>query len=185
MIGLVALSALAAHADQRDEARIDLNGEGDQVQLDVSAISSGGKWVHAAWRKEMAPYQINATFPASEKWEEGSITFVPQSDGKVVLQLAGPNVKKQAVWVAYDDVRVIGAELKNGGFELKNASGAPQNWYRPQNNETEVATLRDKNAFEGTTCAAVWHNSRFTQALQVKKGKPVTVLFRMRLEESR
>lgn len=187
---LALLTFIPLHADDREEARVDLVGETDRVEITVQKMSEGGQSRHAEWRKEFAPYQVNATFPAGQSWRQGSITFQPKSSGKVVLQLAGPNVKAknkipETVWIAYDEVKVEGAALENGSFEAQHPGGQPKEWHVPPFQTDIVGYIKKGDAAEGHKYAVVWHNSRYAQTLQVTGGKPVTVTFQYRLEPER
>ncbi len=172
------------HADLADEARVDLIGEADQIEIDVTETSPGAKAIRAGWRHEMAPFHINATFPITRRWEPISITFVPRSSGKVILSLAGPNITGgETVWIGYDQVEVEGATLDNGSFEDIADSGRPARWYMPPSTSSENAEIRSGNAAEGKNYARVWHGSRFQQVLQVEEGQPVTLTLQARLLE--
>jgi len=184
--GVLFAGLSAGRADFPDDARIDLIGDKEQVEIEVNGASPGAKAVHAEWRGDMAPYQINATFPASDKWEEGFIKFVPKKSGLVVISLAGPHLKKGSseapqVWVGYDDIRAEGAQLKNGSFEQVDPGGAVSGWYRPGGAAQNESRFEQKDAADGKTFAVVWHNARIQQSIQVEEGKPVTLTFKMRL----
>ncbi len=177
----------ALQADERDDARIDLIAEKDQIEIVVQKMSEGGTSRHADWRKELAPYYIAAVFPASKEWKTGFINFLPKGAGKVVLNLAGPNIKgknkiPENIWIAYDDIKVEGAALENGSFESLHPSGQPKGWHMPPYQTDIVGSVKKGGAPEGLNYVVVWHNSRYAQALTVTEGKPVTLTFRYRLE---
>ena len=83
------------------------------------------------------------------------------------------------VWVYFDDVRVTGAELVNGGFEtMARKKGLPDGW----RTETGAAfRVRDPTlAASGEYCVKVWHSGRFVQDLKVTQSREVTVRARVR-----
>ena len=174
-------------ADERDDARIDLIAEKDQIEMVVQKTSEGATARHADWRKEMAPYYVVVLFPAAAEWKTASITFLPKGTGKVVLNLTGPNVKgknkvPETIWIAYDDVKAEGTTIENGSFELLLPSGQPKGWYVPPYQTDLFGSVKKSGAADGLNYIVVWHNYRYAQSLNVTEGKPVTLTFRYRLE---
>lgn len=183
----MAIFCAGARADYADDARVDINGEKDEIVLDIKKESSGGKAVHAEWRGDKKEFNINATFPASKKWGEGYLSFVPKKSGKVTICLAGPNVKdakgiSKLVCIAFDDIKADGAKIENGSFE-QTEKGAPVGWYRNEQEGGGIARLDEKEGADGRKSVVVWHNARYQQAFEVKEGKEVRISFKMRIVE--
>lgn len=154
--------------------RIDIDGRNSGVTMKaVSGCDVG------TWAKPAGSYISAATELLKRPgWQELSFTFLPEQDGRVDLRLMGRGVSNPgqdtylAVWVCVDDVRVDGAELSNGGFELAGEKGLPAAWRREQ----DAVWIHDaKRAAEGEGFVKTWHNGRFIQALRVTKDRPVTV----------
>lgn len=177
---------------REDIARIDVNASSaTPISLEIVAVSAGGgaDWPDGDWRK------IVSYFPATDEWASGSLTFKPRQDGRVGVDLCGPWVRLDAatrllkvVRVDYDDVRVVGASLRNGGFEDVFSNGEIRHWYavnvsasNPPVSDENRARLVYDGAPEGAQFVRVWHNSRFGQTLEVTAGVPVTITFRYRL----
>lgn len=196
-LALLALSALPLRAfEESRTVRIDLNAEKDAVKLVVDATSEDARAKNSEWRKDKMDYWITAVFPSEgSRWSEGSLTFTPQSSGRVVIILKGPYARLQGssgparlVWVYFDEVRATGATVLNPGFEELEGN-RPANWYRqpPPTGVTlepeSMADLDSTQPAKGRFCARVWHHSAYSQAIQVEAGKPVTLTFRHRLYE--
>ena len=110
-------------------------------------------------------------------WRELAISFVPKNTGTVTLELYGPwekipnaDIYRQDVW--WDDVRVTGAELKNGGFEQPlDAKGSP--W--KSTGGSRVPSSKDAPSAEGQYQVRTWHNERVIASIAVQAGKRITV----------
>ncbi|MEO8613714.1 MAG: glycoside hydrolase family 5 protein [Luteolibacter sp.] len=114
-------------------------------------------------------------------WRELSISFTPAQDETVSLVLNGPwtagkdgkPLRQEILW---DDIRVKGAEIKNGGFETRSNSG-PDDW-KPLYGEylaANVWPLANAEALEGKVLASTWTDRPISQDLVVKGGQTVTI----------
>lgn len=188
---LFALSAFPARA-QENLARIEIAASpATPINLEIVSTSDGGRadWSGDNWQK------VTAHFPAGPDWRSATLTFKPQNSGRLSLNLSGPWVRLDAptrllkvVRIDYDDVRVSGALLLNGGFEETFSTGEIRNWFtshtansNPAVSDANRAALVHGNAAEGVKFVRVWHNSRFGQSIDVMAGTPVTVTFSYRL----
>jgi len=120
----------------------------------------------------------------TDSWQELSFSFVSTVDGDVSLILLGdgytdPFTQTQLpVWVYMDDLRAEGAELVNGDFEEREASGEATAW-RPHVNP--ATSIRDpKLAASGSWLIKVAHDRRFAQTLRLTAGQAVTVRAKVR-----
>lgn len=120
------------------------------------------------------------------RWRELRITFTPEHDGTVELDLNGPwgearpGVLQQQE-VLWDGIAAKGAELANGGFE-EQADGKPSGWdspWRPYP-AADAWPLAGREPFDGKHCAAAWHGRPLTGKLAVKAGVPVTLTLHAR-----
>ena len=155
--------------------RIDLqckDASGGLVFKGGSEGISGGK---AGWLKDKAETRLIVLGKASEQWQEKSFQFVPKKDGEVSVQLMADPVGKKRPFVAYDNIRVEGAVLANGGFETYQPP-RPNGWWSMGENCRVVG----ENAPEGKNYVEVSHNDRFFQHIKCKAGELVTVTFLVR-----
>ncbi len=77
--------------------------------------------------KEQQDYHRVYIRPTGEDWTEQMVTVVPDADGKLTLTCyaVAPGAMNIVQW---DDVRVEGAKLENGGFEEVAEDGTPVGW---------------------------------------------------------
>lgn len=180
-------------------ARVEIAGSwsADQVDLDIDNVSEGGKATPANWAGTDPAKHVIIEFPANAGWRQASITFIPHKTGRVTLSLLGnySRVSSSAkeltpVFIAYDDLKIEGATLKNPSFEASDANGKPDDWSinnspesLPPIDDRNRAKIVTGNAVDGEKAVRVWHNSRVNQTLQVEAEKPVTITFSYRLAD--
>ena len=132
------------------------------------------------WAKPKG-YRLSANLRglSTDSWQELKFSFVSTMDGDVSLILMGdgytdPFTKAQLpVWVYMDNVRVEGAELRNGDFEDREANGDPAAW-RPH--VKPAFSIRDPQlAASGSWLVKVAADRRFSQTLKLKAGQTITV----------
>ena len=129
---------------------------------------------------------------AAYEWREYAFSFVPTMDASVAIVTMGARGEK----TLYDDFRVEGAAISNGGFE---GSGV---WTLPNANPNDVrasvcnlekpwgvltAAEAGVPAPEGRKMACGNDMLTFTQMINVRKGVPVKISFKARalpLEQS-
>ena len=123
--------------------------------------------------------------PLTDKWEEWSAAVVTEEDCMLTMQLGGAYLpaekesrKPLPIWAAYDEVRLDGAELKNGGFETLDSKGLPEGWVCAREN-----VITDGDAAEGKIYIKASFDKPVKQTLAVKAGKPVTVAVKVRRAE--
>ena len=114
-----------------------------------------------------------------------TFAFTPTFDAALVIETMGARGEK----TLYDDFRVEGAELKNGGFESSEGWGVPRlnkNDYRAPVCNLEkpwgIITAAEAGvpAAEGEKMACGSDMLNFTQRIRVKKGVPVKISFKAR-----
>ena len=94
---------------------------------------------------------------SNEEWIDYVIEFVPESDGEVSLALRGMYYRPKdaktnlPVWVYFDDVEVVGADVLNGSFEELDDKGKLKNWNCPK----EQVVIDDYVAKTGKNCVKV------------------------------
>lgn len=173
-------------------ARLELSPSADQVEIEVDVVSDGGKASAANWPGTDPTKHMVVELSASTGWREASFTFHGKKSGRVILTLMGPYARISAhekelysTLVAYDDIKVEGATIKNGDFEGADTAGIPTDW-RLFDVPNSLPPVTEKNRAGIVTrdsgkAARVWHNSRLSQTLQIEADKPVTVTLSYRL----
>ena len=186
MILLTAIAAIAptitaaAEPEKLAEmARFDVLGDAAVGTLGQGRSLEGGgtlermNWVPESERSRS--YTVN--FPVNHRgWRTAAIRFTPARSGTVRITLMGPwqEAEKGVLYkqeVLWDDVRVEGAPLENGGFEASNL-GQAAGWHGPG---IIAIQSRDVPAVEGTSYARTWHNQTLSTQIEVVGGQPVTI----------
>lgn len=116
--------------------------------------------------------------PLSDEWRELKFTAVSQHNTKLNLSLNGPYRPVEGgskilipIWIAYDDIKIEGAEIKNGNFEKLNDQGIPENWIcRSKNVLTDNGENYIKASFERPV----------KQIIYIKGGKPITITMKVK-----
>ncbi len=161
-----------------DSARVDLDATNDGLGIQVVKAPEGGSADNASWMDEAKNKQyIHSGEPATGEWQQSSLTFKADKDGKVMIKLMGEWRPKdqnnpgdlEPVWILYDDIEVKGAELKNGGFD-----GGTDGW--STYGEPAPEYVADKG-HKKNGAAKAWHNAVFFQEINVKAGQEVTISF--------
>lgn len=161
------------------EFRIDVQAAQNASGLVFKGGSEGVRGSKAAWLKENADCRLLIKGKAGENWEEKSFQFIAKKDCWINLNFMGDSDGKNLFWVAYDNVRVEGAELKNGSFELVNPqNGLPVNWGTYTQSKMVFETGDD--AADGKKYIEATHNHRATQGFRCSKGTLVKVTFMVR-----
>lgn len=120
------------------------------------------------------------------RWTEVTVAFTPCADGAVELDLNGPWAEErpgvlQDQEVLWDDFSASGTTIQNGSFEDREGTG-PTGWESPWRAypQEKVWPLSEVDAFKGQRYAATWHGRPLTQSLSMKKGRPISLRFRVR-----
>ena len=169
----VAASSVLSAAD----FRVDFDSRTSGIDLEVSNAENQLKVIYSGWDRERARQYVEVRGKLSGEWREYSIAFTPKKDGDVRFLLRSPYTKAPAVpqFVAYDDVRVEGADpLRNGGFEEKpGAGGGIGGWGAPAN-----LLQAGDGAAEGKQYIIAAYQSSAVKKLTVKANVPVTLKFK-------
>jgi endoglucanase len=160
-------------------ARFDLTADAKVGAIEKGQVVEGNgsidrmNWVPES--DQVRGYTVN--FPVSHLgWRVLKVRFVPAQSGTVTLALMGPYeasssggiIRQEVVW---DQIKVTGTELGDGGFErpLGGASG----WQ--SGGGVVVAQTPGAPAIEGSHVAQTWHNQTLFAALGVVGGRAVTI----------
>lgn len=185
----IALFATAAVCmAQQAQIRIDVSGMQDKVPLTPEKSEQGLYVGNPGWVGENKECYLSvAGGKVDNNWTAYEFSFVPEKDGKVTINLMGPWFKEKdattnsPVWVAYDNLIVTGAEIKNTDFETVNDQGMFDGW-----DGNPASVLKDQSdAQSGKNYAKVWHNQPVRQTLEVKKGQKVTIKFSIKAVENK
>lgn len=163
--------AAAARFDIRADAAVQSIEDGRS--LEGGATVERMSWVSDAERPRGYTVNLPVTYTG---WRTGAIQFTPRRSGRVSISLTGPweEAEKGVLYrqeVLWDDVRVEGGKLENGGFEAMRG-GRPVSWV---GQGTVTAQTPDLAAVEGTHYARTWHNQPLWGSIAVTGGRPVTI----------
>jgi len=178
--GLLAASAIALTqlllsslaVSQEVQGRVAVYGGKDGVSM-TPDCAGGGSIMNADWDKDpvRAKQYVTAIFHAEQEWKRGSMTFTPDKDGVVSVSFMGAwNKDGTQTWTLIDDIKVSGAEIKNGSFEDGLA-----NWTL-QERDGKKASLSDVSK-SGAKSLKASHDCSASQNVSVKGGQPVTIGF--------
>ena len=185
----VALFATAVSCmAQQPQIRIDVNGLAGKIALAPVKSEQGFVVDNPGWMKENKECYLTVFGGKVDRnWTACEFSFTPDKDGKVILNLMGPWFKEKdakensPVWVAYDNLTVTGAEIKNTDFENIDNDGKFGDW----NSNPENVLKDQSDAQSGKNYVKVWHNKRIWQTLEVKKGQTVTIKFFIKAVEDK
>ena len=164
-----------------DSARLDVDGRGTGIALEVVTPPAVGTAGNASWLTGEAARQcLSVEVPAAADWKAASFAFKPNGTGRVLVKLMGQFRAMDAqdpkpVWILYDDLELSGGALRNTTFD-RNCEG----W-----------TVKDASAFvadQGHSqpgSIRAWCGAPATQELAVQSGQVVTVRFWCRRQDGR
>ncbi len=175
--------ALASTLPAADNVRIDLLAK-DADLVDVTIIGGKGTIRESTWLGEARKKQGRAmTFPIPKStWTKIILAASVSATADVELTLRGPDKRLAAgspripVLVTYDQVEVLGADIKNGGFEKVDAKNAPEDWVFSQDAQG-LAGVVSTGAWEKNRAMVVWHDGRVSQTLRLAAGTPAVISF--------
>ena len=121
----LALAAGLAAIATAENFRIDISGQSNQVGLVVKQMDDGITGTQAEWLGDKKDQRLIFCGPVAGKWEKKSFSFLPKKDGKISICLMGYENRADAPLIAYDDIKVNGQPLINGGFEASSEKIAP------------------------------------------------------------
>jgi endoglucanase len=191
ILSWLCFAALAAAnpSEMAATARLDIQASPSVGSLSQgSAATGGGSLARMAWLPVAEqPLTYVAHWPIRHwTWSRVALSFVPQSNGTVSVDLLGPWAQAQGtnvlarMEVLWDDVRATGAALENGSFESL-ADGAPLGWANPWGGD--VVLLQNPPPPDGAHAVAAWHDRRLRQTLHVSAGVPVELSAWVRASE--
>jgi len=177
---LCALTMIANLVFAADQARIDINGQAQQITLqkgdEKNVYYGNGSWLEADQKDK----HLMASFEASaDEWRDFTFSFTPSKSGVITFILLGqwdetPTNRK---FVLFDDITITGNILKNTSFDEMNADNAtPKSWIK-QKGATEVM----KNPDNGTNAVKVHCDAPLIQYMTVEANKKYTVSGKMKL----
>ena len=164
-------------------ARFDLSADGPVGAIEEGRFLEGDgsvsrmNWLAAA--EQLRGY--TSSFPVTYRgWRKAAVQFTPAHAGTVRLTLMGPweEASRGVLYrqeVLWDDIRVEGATLRDGGFETVRGATAPA-WQ--SGGGTILAQTKGVPAVEGTHYARTWHNQTLSTTIRVTGGRPVTIRIR-------
>jgi hypothetical protein len=162
------------NADPIFKARIDIRG----INVALKPIS-GFRTINWGAQEKRKFFLTGETSPLDfDKWSKVSFSFMPENNGRVVIDLMSNWTKKKgqsemnAHWIYYDMVSSEGATIENGNFENV-VGGKPEHW---SCDESQLIS-NDLDFVSGKYAVKAWHNKRCRQTVEVKKGQKVNLTF--------
>ena len=189
ILAIALFAAAAVCMAQQAQVRVDIDGTAEKVPLTTVKSEQGLSVDNPGWMKENKDYYmcVSGGPNIGSTWTNYELSFIPEKDGKVRLVLMGPWFKAKdaqditPIWVAYDNLIVTGAEVKNPNFENINDQGMFEGW---EGNPASVVKGQD-DAQSGKNYIKVWHNQSAAQNIDVKKGQKVTIKFNIKAVEDK
>lgn len=165
--------------------RVDIYAPDNRPPQDCSAVATNCCGCSVPTWGKGARIMASFGLASAAKWESYSFSFVPTADMSLSFETMGARGEK----TLYDDIRVEGAELANGGFEQPGVwrGGAP----RPGDYRAPICNLRKPYgvltaaeagvaAAEGEKMACGSDMINFLQPMKVRQGVPVRISFKAR-----
>ena len=145
---------------------------------DSKLTSTDKKLKPCTWLKDKAEMSLSGGVNGNiNEWNQASFEFIPEKSGMVTISLKGSFKNNKPLdqwqWGVYDNIKVNGNLLPNGGFEdgLKNWKAGTWGKYpmMPQIVEDPMMVRSGKRAVR------VWHNGPVSTKFPVKAGEKVLV----------
>ena len=168
----LAAAMLAFSAFAYGELRVDVRCGGDLTIKSVDAGSYKSRIMKPGFALIMTP-------KLTDQWQTVEFSFIPAADGRVSLcfQTTGSKKAELIQPVLIDDIKVTGAEIRNGSFETLNKKGALIGWRVGKN-----AKLTTSGAAEGNNCMMVVFSKGIVfQTISVTADTPVKVTLKAKL----
>lgn len=162
-------------------ARIDCYSK--NVSIRAIKAPENGIFRNYSWGiKELRKCSLMGEYllPDTSTWTKGLFMFTPENDGMVTVRLMSNHSSTKgrtiynAHWIYYDDIKVIGAEFSNGGFEKLNDKGLPVGWSLSCGRKNLV--MSEEQPLSGKMMIKAWHNCGVMVNIKVKKDIPVTII---------
>lgn len=178
LASLLVLGAVGVYAAAPVKAVLDVDGRSTKCKIgDPVAGSDKVTFNTPPWVKgEQAElYLLMMSKPnLTGEFQDFSVTFTPKDDGQVILSFRGSQAPEgKTYYVAYDDIKIDGADVVNGSFE-EVENGKAKGWNAPADS---LVTGSDK-APEGKNYMLGAQKKPVGQRIKVTAGKPVTIKFK-------
>lgn len=176
---VLTLAAVCCMAEKAT-VRVDVDGVANKIELKPD-VCQNIAMDNPSWLGDKKQFYLSSVSKRAigKEWQEFFLSFIPQQDGKIKLILKGPwykparTDKNLPIWIAYDNLEVIGAESQNPDFELESVNGIFDGWSGDSSNMVKSSS----DARSGKNYIKVWHNAPFIQEITVHKGKLVSIKF--------
>ena len=153
-----------------------------KARIDVFDVTKKKLTVRGGWGDGSDVYVWGESKILSDKWEDWTISVVPEEDCNLTIWLGGPyrpaeksSKKLLPIWAEYDDLKIEGAALKNASFETLNAQMLPEGWRCVPAN-----VVTDATAADGKTYVRACFSQPVKQIVAAKSGQPVTISVKVR-----
>ncbi|MFA6569150.1 MAG: DUF4838 domain-containing protein [Victivallales bacterium] len=157
-----------------------------KARIDVFDATKKKLAVRGDWGGGSDVYVWGESKTLSDKWEDWTVSVVPEEDCNLTIRLGGSHRPKEKgskilvpIWAEYDDLKIEGAALINPGFETLNDKGLPAGWECVPAN-----VVTDASAAEGKTYVKAWFSQPVVQVVSAKAGQAVTITVKVRRTRS-
>lgn len=186
---ILPLACAAAIAGAESTVRIDVDATNESVRMEGGRILPGapGSAETAVWISDEAKracYLVAEFTTPSKTWTEVAFSFTPAASCNALLSLKGPWRRKansttelEQVFATFDDIRIEGSSVYNGGFEeASEVKGQfAKGWFPGGNADYPKLIETAGAAKEGTKAVATWLHGSINQTITLKAGVPVTI----------
>ncbi len=173
------LTMIANFVFAADQARIDINGQAQQITLqkgdEKNVYYGNGSWLEADQKDK----HLMASFEASaDEWRDFTFSFTPSKSGVITFILLGQwdETPENRKFVLYDEISITGDILKNSNFDTMADDMKPVAWIAYKNNP-EIVNNPDNN----TNAVKVNHDSIFIQYIKVEADREYMVNGKVKL----
>lgn len=161
------------------QARMDLNGAIDSINLKPESKSKGCVLSNPGWVKDETKRGKRLYFSSpilKGNWEEVEFSFTPDKDGVIDVSIRGQwydsKKNQKPRYVYFKEIEIInGSTLKNGNFKIKDKIGHPTGWWFDKNGK-ELPVFKEEN---GETIVRLQHFNQMSQRIPVKMGQVVKI----------
>lgn len=159
-------------ADLSIQGRVGITGTSVPLKPGTAA-GNQAKITNAVWRQDpaQAKLYLTAYFTATDEWQRGVMTFIPEADGKVEIYFTGAfNPDRVQTWVWISDIEATNITLRNADF-----SQGFKDW-RLSREKDLAPTLSDQAKDKGKA-VKVSHDCNVSQWVEVKANQEVSIAF--------
>lgn len=172
-----AAAALTAFSAPQANIYVELDGRHCQLELKETK-GEGFKFSNLPEGKNKDFYHRATSIAApGAEWKDYTISFIPTKHSIIFGLGSTSSNPKVNSWIDYDAVKIDGAALYNGSFEIINSAKEADGWryYSP-----DCVRVNKKDAPDGKNYFTANSNLMTRCGLRVVPGKKITITFKAR-----